>query len=116
MNKPNDPRELATDLLPRSICTVQVAAVIADDHGIFGWGWNSVGSGLGEHAEAAAIRRSSRGRLEYASIYIASQRQRNQKLLFSRPCDDCAKRIRKVGFRYVYYRDARGIWLCEEWL
>lgn len=116
MNKPSDPRELAIDLLPRSICTVQVAAVVADDHGIFGWGWNNVGSGLGEHAESAAIRRSSRKRLEYASIYIASRRLRNQKLIYSRPCGDCEKAIKKVGIRYIYFMDNFGEWQREEWL
>ena len=58
MLKPRDPRELAIDLLPRSTCAVQVAAVLADANGIFGWGWNSAGSGFGEHAEAAAFRLS----------------------------------------------------------
>ena len=35
---PSDPRRLAVDLLPRSRCAVQVAAVIADSFGIFSWG------------------------------------------------------------------------------
>ena len=64
MIKPADPRQLAVDLLPRSTCLVQVAAVIADKRGIFSWGWNSSGvTGYGEHAEAAAIRRANKRRL-----------------------------------------------------
>lgn len=38
MNTSRDPRELVVDLLPRSSCAVQVAAVITDRHGIFSWG------------------------------------------------------------------------------
>lgn len=111
MIKPSDPRKLAIDLLPRSICSVQVAAVIADDSGIFSWGWNSVGSGLGEHAEAAAIRRAgNRDRLEYSTIYVASQRNRNDKTVLSKPCEDCMQRIKAAGIYLVYYRLANGRW------
>ena len=110
MIKPSDPRKLAVDLLPRSICSVQVAAVIADDSGIFSWGWNSVGSGLGEHAEAAAIRRANKDRLETATIYVAAQRNRNGKIVLSKPCEDCAKRLRAAGIYLVYYRLASGRW------
>lgn len=110
MIKPSDPRKLAVDLLPRSICSVQVAAVIADDSGIFSWGWNSVGSGLGEHAEAAALRRANRSRLRYSTIYVASQRHRNSKTVLSKPCDDCMKRLIAAGLYLCYYRMANGRW------
>jgi len=109
MLKPS-PEELTLDLIPRSICTVQVAAVIVDNHGIHSWGWNSVGSGLGEHAEAAAIRRSNRRRLRGSTIYVASIRNRNQKVINSRPCDDCAKLISKWGLTVVF-RDEQGKWI-----
>lgn len=110
MNKPSDPRELAIDLLPRSTCTVQVAAVIADDHGIFAWGWNSAGNGFGEHAEAAAIRRASKRRLKGATIYIASRRRRNEKTVCSKPCPDCWGRVESTGARKVAWRESNGIW------
>ena len=113
MNKPSDPRELAIDLLPRSICTVQVAAVVADDYGIFGWGWNSVGNGLGEHAEAACFRRCSRERLDYATLYVASRRKRNGKFVLSKPCEDCMKVIRKVNIYEIWYLTASGRWSNE---
>lgn len=109
MIKPRDPRELALDLLPRSICSVQVAAVVADKNGIFAWGWNSAGSGFGEHAEAAAIRRANRKRLRGATIYVASQRMRNNKTVCSAPCVDCHEIIVNSGLK-VIYRDSDGEW------
>lgn len=109
MMKPSDPRQLAIDLLARSICSVQVAAVLADPHGIFGWGWNSVGSGLGEHAEAAAIRRSSKKRLNGATIYVASQRKRNAKTIMSAPCPDCHELICNWDLK-IMFRDADNKW------
>jgi deoxycytidylate deaminase len=110
MIKPSDPRQLAIDLLARSICAVQVAAVLADDSGIFSWGWNSVGSGYGEHAECAAIRRANKERLECATIYVAAQRKRNGKTVLSKPCEDCKKRIIAANIYLVYYRLASGKW------
>lgn len=111
MIKPDDPRKLAIALLARSICSVQVAAVIADKHGIFSWGWNSVGSGFGEHAEAAALRRANRDRLVGATIYVASRRQRNSKAILSKPCDSCDARIVKAELANIIYRSAEGVWL-----
>lgn len=109
--KPNDPRTLAIDLLARSTCAVQVAAVVADNHGIFGWGWNSVGAGFGEHAEAAAIRRSSRKRMGGAAIYVASQRLRNGKTVMSLPCEECMCKIMKAHLGTVWFRDGLGEWV-----
>lgn len=113
MIKPDDPRELAIDLLGRSICSVQVAAVIADRKGIFSWGWNSVGSGFGEHAECAAIRRANRDRLVGATLYVASQRNRNQKAVLSKPCDACDARIVSAEIGEVFYRDQFERWISE---
>lgn len=117
MIKPDDPRELAVDLLARSTCSVQVAAVLADRHGIFAWGWNSVGSGFGEHAEAAAIRRANKKRLgKGTTIYIASRRTRNKKMVPSKPCPDCWARIESaIPSGKVVWRESNGIWQ-EYWL
>ena len=110
MIKPRDPRELAVDLLPRSVCSVQVASVVCDAGGnIISWGWNSVGSGLGIHAECHAINRSNRGRLWYGTIYVASQRKRNKKIIMSKPCPDCERIIKKWHLKAIY-RDADGMW------
>lgn len=111
MYKPTDPRELAVDLLGRSICRIQVAAVIADKDGISGWGWNSVGSGEGIHAEAHAISRTNRDRLtSSATIYVASTRKANGKMVPSKPCSECAYLIGKHGLK-VEYRDADNTWI-----
>lgn len=109
MIKPSDPRQLVMDLLPRSVCAVKVAAVLADDHGIFSWGWNSAGQGFGEHAEAAAVRRSNKKRLEGATIYVAGVRDRNGRPVNSKPCPACERLVRKWDLTVVY-RGADGEW------
>lgn len=112
MIKPSDPRELAIDLLPRSICAVRVAAVVCDAGGnIISWGWNSVGNGLGMHAEAHAIRRSNKDRLWYGTIYVASQRR--GKSIMSRPCETCQRQIDKWKLATVY-RDGREHWVGKD--
>jgi pyrimidine deaminase RibD-like protein len=112
MIKPNDPRQLAVDILRRSICSVQVGAVIADAHGIFSWGWNNVGAGFGQHAEVHAIERGRQSRLQGATIYVATIRRRNQKIITSRPCDDCLLMINSFGMQIVW-RDRDGRWVYE---
>lgn len=110
MRKSNG-KQLAIDIMHRSICSVQVGAAIEDTTGrIVSWGWNGVGSdGLGCHAEYEAIRRSNRKRLDGAFIYVASQRRRNGKIVNSRPCDDCDRIIKKHGLR-VWFRNAANLW------
>ena len=108
--KSRDPRELTIDLLPRSICAVQVAAVLADNHGIFSWGTNHVGfDGMGCHAEREAIRKANRRRLEGSTIYVASVRHRNGKAINSRPCSACQSLIVKWGIKAVY-RGGDEVW------
>ena len=116
MNTSRSPRELAIDLLPRSICKVQVAAVLADNHGIFAWGWNSIGNGSGQHAETHAISRASRERLKGATIYIASQRRWNKKPITSKPCPDCWGHIESAWLKKMVWREAGGIVWQEYWL
>lgn len=101
---PSSPMRLAFDLLDRSSCAVRVAAVIADKDGIFSWGWNSSGrDGLGEHAEAAAIRRANRKRLKGAILYVVAQRARSKRILLARPCPDCERLVRKAGILRTHY-------------
>lgn len=108
MLKPADPRNLAIALLSRSICSVQVAAVLVDWGGIFSWGWNSVGSGYGEHAEAACLRRANRRRLVGAVMYVAARRRKSGNIITARPCDACQGLVRRVGS--IMYRDSVGEW------
>lgn len=108
MNLKAHPTEIALALLSRSICSVQVAAVLVDDWGVFSWGWNSMGpDGLGQHAEEHAISRANRKRLEGATIYIASQRKRNKRPVCSRPCETCQPILKGIG---VVFRDGDGNW------
>lgn len=108
MIKPDDPRKLAEDLLDRSICAVQVAAVIADRHGIFSWGINHVGfDGLGQHAEAEAIRRGNVRRLRGSTIYIAARRART---ICAQPCARCFRMLMGYGIRHHIWSEKNGQW------
>lgn len=105
----SSPRQLALDILPRSICAVGVAAVIYDKFGIVGWGWNSMGAdGMGEHAEIAAIRRCNRNRLDGSSIVVVGRRKRNQKWVVAFPCAQCQSRLIKVGIINVTLLNSVG--------
>lgn len=115
MNTNKNPRELTIDLLPRSTCAVQVAAVIADKHGIHSWGWNSVGpSGFGMHAEHHALIRANRKRLKRSTLYVTSARTRRKgswpNPILSKPCAECESMIRAYGVRHVIYSDNKMNW------
>jgi deoxycytidylate deaminase len=109
MRKPASAKELAIDILARSNCSVMVGAAIEDHTGIVSWGWNSVGSGYGLHAEVHAIQRANRRRLAGATLYVASMRARTNKSITSKPCPDCQRLIDKWGLRIVW-RDANEEW------
>ena len=111
MVKPDDPRDLVVNLLARSQCNVQVAAVIVDNSGrIIGWGWNSSGpDGLGLCAERHAIKRSNGARLAGSVIYVAGEWKKSGKFVSALPCRKCLRSIRNRGMRYVF-RDADGGW------
>lgn len=117
MYKPRDPKELVMDLLARSTCAVQVAAVVSDGWGIYSWGVNHVGfDGLGQHAEAECLRRANKKRFKEGRsvLYVAAQRKRNGKTITAKPCESCQGLIQ--GYRNshkalrVVYRDADGNW------
>jgi len=113
MKKPMDGYQLAADILGRSQCAVQVGAAIDDGEGIFSWGWNGPGpTGYGIHAEAHAIQRANKKRLLGATIYVASARRRNGKIIKSRPCAECQKLIDKWEL-HVEWRDADGLYKLE---
>jgi deoxycytidylate deaminase len=113
MLKPDDPRDLVLKLLSRSTCAVQVASVIADDHGVFSWGHNHVGfDGFGMHAECDALRRANKKRLQGSTIYIASVRKRSGNVLMSKPCVECQDLLRAWGIEAVW-RDKTGEWILS---
>ena len=108
----SNPQQLAVDLLDRSVCSVAVAAVVFDSHGIYSWGWNSSGAnGYGEHAECAAIRRANRNRLSKSMIAVAGRRKRNMKVVVAFPCADCQARLIKVGISTVWIQEKSGLWI-----
>lgn len=108
--KGKDPREIVIALINRSICAVKVGAVIVDRWGIHSWGWNSSGyTGLGEHAEAHAIRRCNRDRMGNSTLYVGAVRMRNNKIITAKPCEECMKLIKGIG--RVIYRNGEGEWV-----
>jgi deoxycytidylate deaminase len=110
VRKEADPRELAMTILTRSICAVMVGAVITDWRGrVISWGWNSVGSGFGLHAEAHAMSRVNRRRLSCGTIYVAAIRHRTGRPVTAKPCPECQRLIDKYDLDVVY-RDGYGAW------
>ena len=111
MRKPVDVRKLAVDILDRSTCGVQVGAAIEKSGYILSWGWNSTGfDGFGLHAESHAIMRANKKRLHGATIYVASLRSRNGKMVTSKPCANCQQLIDKWNLRVVW-RENTGEWI-----
>ena len=107
--KSQDPTDVVVALLNRSICSVQVAALLVDRHGIFAWGHNHMGyGGLGECAERHCMSRANPRRLSEATLYVAAKRRRNGRVVTARPCEKCAQIARKVG--RTVYRDSFGEW------
>jgi tRNA(Arg) A34 adenosine deaminase TadA len=105
---PKDLERLLNKMIARSTCSIQVACLLVDNYyNDITTGWNNCGfSGYGEHAEAMCIRRANRSRLAGSTMYIASRRARNGKMLNSRPCLECQKLIRCVGS--IVYLDKSG--------
>lgn len=110
MMKKLQPSDLAIDLTKRSVCSVRVAAVIWDKHGIYSWGWNSAGpNGFGQCAEIHAISRANRDRLAGSSIAIAGRRKAHN-VVVSFPCANCMARLIKVGITTVFIESKDGQW------
>lgn len=97
----------------RSVCSVQMGAVLFDKHGIFAWGWNSSGkSGHGCCAERHAISRANPDRLRGSRIAVGGFRKRNDKQVVSFPCEKCLALIRAKKLDLIYYFDKED-WQIE---
>lgn len=112
MHKDLTPEDLALDISSRSICNVQMGAVLADKHGIFSWGWNHTSlwappnqRGESIHAEVHAIRRANPKRMRGATIYIAGVRKSSGNTVEANPCPDCFVLIKAVGIKKIVYLD-----------
>ena len=111
MNTHRNPRELAIDLCSRSPCRVKMACVLSDGYGIFNWGWNHPGpKGIGEHAEAMAIRRANRKRLKDSKATIAGYRGRTLGPVKSKPCEACQALLEVHGVERVEWMEQNGVW------
>lgn len=115
MRKGADEREVVKGLLSRSVCRVQVAAVLHDRHGIFSWGWNHCvvdgAKGSGMHAEAHAIRRANPKRLRGATLTVAGRRRKSGNWVYARPCtESCLEFAKRVGIQRIQYTTKSGGW------
>lgn len=109
MNTRLDPQELVVELLKRSTCSVQVAAVLADKHGVFSWGWNSSGkTGMGEHAEAMCLRRANPRRIASSTLYVAARRKKSGRAVLACPCKQCMPIVSKC--LAIRWREKNGTW------
>jgi deoxycytidylate deaminase len=110
MNTKQHPTEIALALLNRSVCAVQVAAVLEDDYGVYAWGWNSSGpDGYGMHAEAHCLSRANLARVKDSTLYVAARRRRSSRPVTAKPCLNCAELIKNV--ERVVFRDGNGVWI-----
>ena len=115
MNTRRLARNLALDLCNRSQCSVQVGAVLSDNHGIFAWGWNhysflSAGE-RGVHAEEHAFKRANPKRVRGSTLTIAGIRRKHGKFIFSKPCREiCLPLLMKHGVEYIEYTTKSGEW------
>ncbi|MDP3770184.1 MAG: hypothetical protein U1A25_02000 [Candidatus Sungbacteria bacterium] len=111
MNTRLSSHDLAIALCSRSICRVQVGAVISDQWGIFSWGWNHSGDSTGMHAEQFALLRANRKRLKGAKITVAAIRRPNRQLITAKPCEErCSKLIAHYGIAIVEFTIKSGGW------
>lgn len=110
MNKNRPERELVIDLLARSQCKVQVACLIADEHGIISWGWNHSIGIRGVHAEVMALKRANRKRLLGARIVIAGRWKESGNWAPAIPCEDCLPLLKKWGVEKIEHTTKSGGW------
>ena len=108
---PKELEPLLNKMIQRSICQVQVAALLVNpDFTIISTGWNHMGfNGLGEHAEVAAVRRCYKLNLPQSTIYVAAVRLRNGNIVTAKPCEACQRLLDKYAIKVVY-RDKDGVW------
>jgi deoxycytidylate deaminase len=103
VQKNKTPELLAQEIASRSNCRVQVGAVIYDSKGIISWGWNHIGTGTGQHAEAFALSRANRKRLDRSSIAVFGIQKRNGIWVFSKPCKRCMQSLQSCGIKTIVY-------------
>lgn len=97
------PKQLAVDISERSNCRVKVGAVLADKKGIFSWGWNNMGDGLGCCAERHAIARANPKRLKGSSIFVWGTHRKTGNPIPAKPCRQCESFIIFYGIKTVHW-------------
>lgn len=112
MNFKRLPEEIAETVSYRSTRNVRVGSCIIDTIGrVISIGWNHEGpDGLGECAEAFAIKRANRKRLVGASIYIFGQWGHSLNWVTAIPCSRCMALIRKHDLHNVWHSGKDGKW------
>ena len=102
--------ELAEYVANRSTCHIRVGAILSDKYGVFAWGHNHSGTGLGMCAERHAISRANKKRLTGSTLTIYSVRNRNGKRLPSFPCDKCWQWVVNFKIGKVVYQTIHEGW------
>lgn len=107
MQTKTDPWKLTLQLIKRSVCRVQMGAVVTDRRGrIVSWGWNHPGAdGMGMCAERHALGRANPKRLRGAEIHVRGFNRVNES--GSKPCPRCREALARVGIDVIHYRDDR---------
>lgn len=109
MDKNKPYKELCQLIAKRSICQVQVGALIYDSKGcIISWGWNHVGNGFGLCAERHAISRANKSRLVGSTILVHAYRRGRSVNSF--PCVRCYQKIKKSKIKFVECNDSNKNW------
>lgn len=107
------PKDAALYYMKRSICTVQVGAVLWDKRGFVSAGWNHSGpSGMGEHAEENCLKRASHKRANGAVMWIAGRYKKSKNPVNSSPCAFCWLLLKPCA--YVCYRAKDSTWKVRE--
>ena len=110
MNTNLDPRELALLVARRADFNFQVGAVLADQRGVFSWGWAHWGDGHHSvHAEVHAIRRANPRRVKRATLYVAAIRRGQERLVLAAPCAACRRAITAAGVHAVQYTSPQAV-------
>jgi hypothetical protein len=119
-------RDLALDLLSKSMCKQQHGAVLFKGNEILGYGWNRMivtddGCESGIHAERVVLQGLRRKTTYGATLVVAGRRKKSGRFLLSRPCekrkpwkntlgDPCMCLVRSCGIRFIEYTLPGGGW------
>ena len=112
MNTTKSPKTICVDLLHRSPCRVQMAAVLVDQQQrVYSWGWNN----NYQHAEVHAIKRANPKRVSGSTLYLAGRRAKSGNWVYAFPCSSkCYKFVLRWGVTRLVSLGKDGVWTIYE--